>query len=245
MKNIITFINPKKKFDAESKALVKIQIDNSLSLGWSLEDIWLITNFDYQYGRLKALVFGDNLYCDYSPISTKIPVIVDLFERGLIGDELYWAHDIDAFQLVDIPEAEIELGTADMGLCDYGRMPKFAGGSIFFKKSARDIFERIKETMDEHQAVDENAVTYLTANDEHIRDRIKKMNISYNFLSYNVQSCYAMAIKPIRVAHFHPLKKQRQMGIKKPIDFYKGSNKIGVQLIPDRLIKIFDYHGVR
>ncbi len=246
MKNILMYVNPKRCFDEEAEKLIKIQIDNSLDLGWARKDIWLATNFWFEYNGIVSLVVEDDLYCSYSPISTKIPVVLKLFDYGMIDeDELYWMHDLDAFQLDRFPCHEVELNTEDMALCDYGRMPKWAGGSVFFKKSAHDLFKRIYEVMEERQCVDENAITYLTTTHGNISFRIRKQNISYNFLPYNIRSCYAMAIKPIRVAHFHPLRPQRQTGILKPLDFYKGDNKISTQILPDRIIKIFDEHGVK
>lgn len=244
MKNLLIWIHPTKWFDKESEILVKVQIDNSSELGWKKEDILLVTNFNYEYGGVKALVVGDESYCDHSPISGKVSTIVNLFDRGLIGDELYWSHDFDAFQLEVIPESEIALGETDMGVCPFARKPKFAGGSLFFKKSARDIFEKINEVMDEHKAVDENALTYATDKDAELKKRIKVMNISYNFLPYNVVSCYRMAVKPIRVAHFHPFGVIRQLGGQNGLEFFKGKNKLNRPLITERLIKIFDTHGV-
>ena len=248
MKNVLIYINPERKFDEESAALIKVQIDNSLALGWDEEDFLIFTNFDYAYNGVKSITLGEEAFCTYSPISTKVTAIHALFNRGFIErDTLYWAHDLDAFQLVPITESEIRIGlvTEDMGMCDYGRMPKWVGGSVFFKKGAWDIFRRIHEVMDKHQAVDEPAMYNLTTTDEGINRRIKKLNISYNFQSANIHSCYKMAIKPIRVAHFHPLREQIKMGIKKPLDFFKGEIKINTQLIPDRLINLLSNQGIK
>lgn len=245
MKNLLIWIHPEKRFGDESKILVKVQIDNSLDLGWKKEDILLITNFDYEYNGIKALVIGDEGFCVHSPISTKTTTIVNLFERGLIGEGLYWSHDFDAFQLVEIPETEIELGNADMGACPFARKPKFAGGSLFFKKGARDIFEEIKKVIVEHQAIDENALTYITERDTGLKKRVKTMNISYNFLPYNIVSCYKVAIKPLRVAHFHPFGGMRQLKWQNALEIFKGKNRLKMSLLPERLIKIFDEHGVK
>ncbi len=241
MKLLLFYINPKREFDEQSEKLIRIQVDNSLELGWKIEDIILTTNFEYEYSGVKALVVEDDVYCDYSPISTKVTGVLELFKRGLIEDELYWMHDLDAFQLVQILESEI---VGEFSLCDYGRLPKWAGGSIFFRGSAKDIFEKIKETMDKHRAVDENALTLLMQENEHIRNRVKKNNISYNFLPYNLRSCYKMALKPLRVAHFHPYQIRLKLGIPRMLDFYKGKNKLNMPLIPERLINIFNKHDV-
>lgn len=244
MKNLMIFVNPEKKFNEESKILVKVQIDNSLELGWSLDDIMLVTNFEYEYGGVKSILIDDEGYCSYCPIASKVTTIVLMFQKGMIKEnELYWAHDFDAFQIEPITEDEIDLEGAELGLCDYGRMPKWAGGSLFFRSTARELFEKTKEVMDRLQTVDEMAYGELSKSDEY-KDKLKKMNISYNFLSFNLRSCYFMAIKPIRVAHFHPLRRQRQTGIDKPLDFFKGDNKMKTPIISERLTNILERHGV-
>ena len=125
MKNILIFLNPKKCFDEESKILVKIQIDNSLELGWKKEDIILATNFHYEYNGIKSLIIDDKYFYKPFPVSTKITAIIGLFEMGIIKEEeLYWAHDFDVFQLEVITESEIELSETHMGLCKYPNMPK-------------------------------------------------------------------------------------------------------------------------
>lgn len=253
MKNLITYISPHKDFDEESKVLIKVQIDNSLDLGWKKEDILLFTNFPYEYNGIASVVVGDDGYCSYCPISTKTTAIVKLFENGLIEKgQLYWSHDPDAYQLEIIHESDIssDMGSADMALCDYGRRPKWNGGSIFFRDSARDIYEKTKELMDayktlgRHLVFDEVSLYTLTNSDEEIRKRIKKLNITYNFQSFNIRSCIKMVEKPIKVTHFHPLREQKQLSIKKPLEWFMGMNKINTPLITERLINIFKYHGI-
>ena len=45
MKNIIVFIGPEKYFYGDYGTLAKIQIDNSIDLGWETKDIIFVTNF--------------------------------------------------------------------------------------------------------------------------------------------------------------------------------------------------------
>jgi hypothetical protein len=81
---------------------------------------------------------------------------------------------------------------------------------------------------------------------EHINERIKKMNISYNFGGWNIRSCYAMAVKPIRAVHFHPFELDSYPGGANTVDFFLyGKNKINTILMPERLIKIFNQHGIK
>src|SRR3989344_2935283 len=115
MKNLLIYINPRHDFGVEEKVTVKIQIDNSLDLGWKRQDILLVTNFPYEYNAVKATIVGDENYCDSIPTTSKINTIVDLFKiqalidifkintivdlfkKGLMAGELYWYHDLDVF----------------------------------------------------------------------------------------------------------------------------------------------------
>lgn len=250
MKNLMMWIHPDKKFDDETKTLVKIQIDNSRELGWKDKDIMLFTNFDYEYGVIKANVIGDDAYCDYMPIGTKITTLFKLFDQGYIKKHtVYWMHDFDCYQLIPFKKNDIILGKVDMALCDYGRKKnKWSGGSIFFKSSAKDIFEKQLKIMTEHKCVDETALYSLTTQNPDIHARIKKLDSAYHFLPFNIKRNYRNCLKPLRIAHFHPLKSETRI-LQTPdenlFQWYCGNNKINTQLIPDRLIKIFKKHGTK
>lgn len=273
MKNLMTYVNPSKSFGEEEKVTVKIQIDNSLDLGWRREDILLATNFPYEYQGIKAIEVSDNHFRPFFPQASKISTIIDLIEKRFIKpNELYWFHDFDVFQNEVITETELELDGIDIALCDKGRMPRWGTGSVFFKSSALDIFVLIRQVSDLFQLNEEPAFNAITSNNilwateqprpenvifekfvpanipgtENLNQRVKKMNISYNFAGWNIQSCYEMAIKPIRVVHFHPLDDEAIYGGMSALDFFlHGKNKLGVKLVPERLIKIFNKHGIR
>lgn len=275
MKNILIYINPSRSFGEEEKTAIKIQIDNSLDLGWKRKDLLLITNFDYEYNNVKALVVKDDNFCTFCPAASKINAIIDLFKQNLIGsrgvkeDKIYWFHDLDAYQLQPITR-EIELDGKDILLPDFGRKPIWSTGSFFFKDSSRDIFKLIRKVVYEYKIDEERALWLLTGHNspddiytrywirkftydssrkiKNISKRIKKLNISYNFHSFNIRSNYAAALKPIRVAHFHFLERPVNPLNPKPdqIDFFlHGLNKLGVQIVPERLVKIFDSYGIR
>ena len=246
MKNILIFIHPKKKFDEESEILVKIQIDNSLELGWKKEDIILATNFNYEYNGIKSLIIDDKYFYEPYPMSNKITGIVGLFEMDIIKErELYWSHDFDAFQLEPMIESEIEINESDIGLCDYNRVDKWNGGSVFFRKGSRDIFEEIKKMMYERKARSEPVMYVLSKENKQLRERIQKMNISYNFIAFNIRSRYKEAIKPLKVVHFHPFRGIRQIGVLNALEFFKGDNKMETCFLSDRIMKIFNKHGIK
>lgn len=206
----MVYINPARAFDEDGQRLVRIQIDNSLELGWEPQDIWLVTNFPFEYGGVRATVLADEMFCSWWPPVSKINVIVELFKKGLIGDELYWFHDLDAFQQEKFSEEDVNLGNYDLGTCNYGRMPMWATGTIFFKKSARDIFELLQEICNRDHINEQRAMRQLVGYSWDDRDhkteywkRVKLMNISYNFNTCNIDSNYRQAEKPLKVIHFH------------------------------------------
>jgi len=228
MKTLLIYYNPEKKFESEYEDLTKIQIDNSLSLGWEPKDIVLVTNFEYEYRNIKALVIGKGDYEVFDQNkSSKIPIINRMFADGLIEDELYWFHDVDAFQLVPF-EMKLE---KDAGFTNHGWSKKWNAGSFFFKKEARDIFERIWEVMGELNSNEQGALTYMWQNNtDGINSRYQLINITFNIGIYYIPGNLRRADLPVKVAHFHPHKKRH-------FDLFK-------EILPERLVKIFANHGI-
>lgn len=255
MKNMMVWANPYKAFNAEESVLVKLQIDNSRELGWDDEDIWLFTNFEYEYDGIEAKILPDEACCHYKSNSTKIPSLLEIFKKGYIEEGgRYWIHDFDCYQLVPIKEDEVFFDGIDLSLCDYGRRrDKWSGGSLFFTKSAEDIFKEQYKIMDEHKCVDEPALKKLLRSKPKMRSRVRKLNSAYHFLPFNVKHNYAECTKPLRIAHFHPYKYEKRAAMrdskgkesKNLFEFYCGGNKADLQLIPDRLIRLFNKHGIK
>jgi len=230
MKNLIIYISPQKDFNQEYSKLVKVQIDNSLDLGWKKEDIILVTNFKYKYNGIQSLVVGDENYCQHAPSVSKTYTLISLFKMNLINPkELYWIHDLDNYQLQVIDEKKIrdELGDCVVALQDYGATrTRWSTGSIFFNSRALKVFEDIKKFADEFQIVEEKALCHMG------KDGFKKINHTYNFTSLNIRTSYRKADKPIVNIHFHPTQEM--------INFFMyGKNQLSIVLMTDRLIKIF------
>jgi len=228
MKNLLIFNSPNRLLPPEYQELTKIQIDNCLSLGWKTSDIIFAANFDYEYRGVKSIVVGGYEVFDQNR-STKIPVINELFDKGLIENDIYWFHDFDAFQLVPF---EIKLDK-DAAFTDHGAYSKtWNAGSFFFKKSAKDIFLWIWEYMNLRGTNEQNALTYMWENNINgINDRYKKMNITYNIIIYRIPENLKNAELPVKVAHFHPHKKRH-------LDLYRN-------FLPERLMAIFNKYGIR
>ncbi len=252
MKHLLVYLSPVREMDNQSRGFLKAQIENSSELGVRSSDIVLITNFGLKIDGVEAQVIDDRWFSAYSPISTKVSAMVGAFEAGLIGRDLYWLHDLDAWQCTPIEEGEIgiipgrlRVGPWDMAVCYFGRLKKWSGGSIFFRSEARDIFEATYERMYRKELIDEVALTEVAFDDEDIHNRIKRLNPTYNFVPFNIGTCWERAVKPLKVAHFNPFEGVRKARIPNLLKFYKGDNRLGVQFIPNRLISLFERHGIR
>lgn len=241
MKNLLIYLSPDHKFNEEYEKLAKIVIENSLNY-WRKADIMLVTNFPYEFAGVVATLVGDETICPFYMYSGKINAFINLYNSGLIT-ETCWYHDFDAYQLE--PFDDIDLAGVDVGFTDYGYRLNWNGGSSFLKPGAKDIFVWMKELMyaypdktlvnhiEAYKAYsDEVAIKKLTdQNFNNINDRIKRINISYNFNlnPLTIKNCYEQAIKPIKVLHCH------QHRLKK--------SKFGQDLFNKNLIYLFKKYG--
>jgi len=201
MKNLLVYVNPSKEFGEHYERLIKMQIDNSLRLGWDRKDIILATNFDYEYYGVKSLVVPDSCYCGHRPRATKANVVCYLLEEGLV-DDLCWYHDPDAFQLIPF---KIDLEGKDVGFVMY-KEGEWNSGSFFFTPTSKDVFGWIKQHMYKYRRQDEHALYFLTRKNVHnINSRIKVLNCTYNLCRIRgTNDYYELADKPINVFHFDP-----------------------------------------
>jgi len=240
MKNLLIYVHPNKKFDELNEKLVKIQIDNSLELEWAVEDIILVTNFPYEYRGVRSFVV-DKGYCLFKDTATKATTIAHLFEIDFFEDYLYWAHDLDAFQLEPITEDELGLDGLDAGFNDYCRIPQWQLGSFFFKRTAKDILMAVGAGV-RPGFHDEFVLGKLTKeNFNDVNSRIKRLNTTYDFGLRKIAECYEKANKPLKVLHFQPYSKLLPT---LDIAMY-GKNRIKKPLMNERLIRIFERHGIK
>ena len=199
MKNLLVYINPDKKFDKIYEKLVKVQIDNSLKLGW--ETVVLVTNFPYEYRGIESIQAPDDTFCTVLEMASKVTAICWMFEQGLIEDDIYWLHDFDAFQQREITEKELEMEGYDIAICDYGWKDRWNFGSVFFRKSSRDIFEEIKEVIYRLNVSEEEAL-YLLSKGK-VGSRLRRLRVAYNIVKQRVEYEMEHDDDPV-VYHFHP-----------------------------------------
>lgn len=272
MKQLLIHITPAKKFIGEDSPAVKIQIDNSLSLGWKREDIMLVTNFRFEYNGVRSIFVEDSCFCDFYPPGSKYKTILNLYGHGIFQkDEIYWLHDMDCYQAEHIDDKEVVFDGVDMALTDYGYQDRWSTGSIWFRESARDIFEAANYVMHKYKTGDEQALMAVTNRTsekvatkfklyykpedipevKNLDTRIRKLNKSYNFSFVRLKKCYEDSIKPLKVVHFHlggnawANKKLPKFLLEGKLrTFMYGENELKKVLMPNRLIKIFRYHRI-
>ena len=240
MKNLLVYIRFDHDFAGDCKLSSKIQIDNSLDLGWKKDDIVVVTNFPWKYNGVKAVVVGDEHWYDKRPRSIKTAVIPFLIDEGIIEKrKIYWNHDFDAYQLNPFDESKLGLVGFDAGLTDYGWKERWCLGSYFVKSTAKDIFDLARPII--YQDIeDETAMMELTQNPD-IAKRCKRLNVTYNFGMRNIELNFAKAKKPLKALHFHPYDRGTL-----PLDvFMRGKNGLNKPLMNKRLIKIFKSHGIK
>ncbi len=96
---------------------------------------------------------------------------------------------------------------------------------------------RLADTINETKLEDERAMVKLT--NENALSGFKKLNITYNFGMRKIGHNYKIADKPLRVVHFHPQSRGREV-----LDsFMYGKNKLGFPLMNSRLIMLFKKYG--
>lgn len=252
MKNLLVYVNPNKEFTDDTLVMSKLQIDNSLALGWKREDIIVVTDFPFKYNGVTALVIGKDFYVGWDKQSSKLPVITYMLNNDMLDkNTTYWYHDWDAYQDQPITEEELELDNYDIGFTNYCYKVHWNCGVFFFKTTAKDIFNLWNEKMFERKKrrrADEKALKFLTDYGFIKRERYKIMNTTYNFPYKDVSFGWLKARKPIKVLHFHPYSEDNwdhKLPDKVLNTIMYGKNRIGQPLMSERLIKLFHAYGIK
>lgn len=249
MKSLLIYTGPQKKFSEEDLILARIQIDNSLDLGWKREDILIATDFPFEYNSIKSTIVPDGLYYDFDKRANKLPVVLHLIDQGVIErGELYWCHDFDAYELNKIDEEELGLENFDLGLVPYFYKPEWQFCSFFFRSGAKDILDLLDKTTRARPHSgrnNEKTLTKLIKNNAIDQKRYKKLNVTYSIPKRYLDTVFREATKPLKVLHFRPSDKDILMPDSALNMFMYGKNSLKIPLMNDRLIKIFTSHGIK
>jgi hypothetical protein len=225
MKSIIVCNLKTPKHLKHYKKYIHGQIDNSLLSGWDKEDIIFATNFPYSYRGVESVVIPFN--CDFCLTGSKVFAMVELFNAGLITENA-WLHDLDLWQThkFEFPE-----DIADVGMTRY--IGRWQGGSVFLKPTSKDVFVRITERIRQENSRKEEPIIKLVFKEDKFKDRVTKIDGSYNVGATGFENRYNDCQKPIKAIHMHP---------HRGTDFYRniaGMNRLGVKTVDSDLLDIF------
>lgn len=182
-----------------SKAInltLKVQIENTLDCGWKPGDILLIANFDFKFMGVQSLKIDLNDFCW---TGSKIFALKWYFDNNEIKD-IIWARDLDCWNNAYFTCPEFD---GDVGGVQYSN-PKWNGGSIFWKSSSKDIIEEIAKELTENKAIKEEPLLNQIFKSKDYRNRISKLDHTYNVGCSGFVPRYKRSIKPIKVCHFNP-----------------------------------------
>jgi len=225
MKNIIVCNLKNENYLDHYRKYIHGQIDNSLRLGWKEEDIIFATNFPYSYRGINSIVF--DLDCDFCMTGSKVFAMVKLFEAGLITENA-WLHDLDLWQTCnfDFPE-----DIAEVGMTRY--IGRWQGGSVFLRPNSKDVFSRITERIRQEKSRKEEPVIKLVFNESKFKDRVTRLDNSYNIGATGFEKRYVNSQRPTKAIHMHP---HRSTDYNRNI---AGMNRLGVKTVDTNLLNIF------
>lgn len=233
-------------FTDEDEKLIKIQIANSLDLGWKREDIWLITSFPFEYRGIEAAVIESEVGYDFDAKANKVAVALYLLEHlTLDPEEVIWCHDLDAFELHSVKDTNLE--GRDLGFVHYFYKPEWCLSNFFFTPKAIDILKLLNKTMIERPwktRNNEKTLTWLIKHGKISENRYKKLNVTYNIAKRCLETIYKEADKPLKVLHFRPSDKDITMSEVALNMFMYGKNNLKIPLMTSRLIDIFNNYGI-
>jgi hypothetical protein len=228
MKNVMIYniVDQNRRHDNEELyKLFKCQVDNAFQYGWSISDIVIGTNFNFEYKGVRSYLLTD--ICTFNIFNNKWYGMCELMKKGILNDN-FWFHDQDNWQINDIsfPEFNGEIGAAT-----YVRTPEWNTSAVYVKNTALPIIEYIVESMKmnpiQYQS-DENWIAFLRQHSE-IKDQLYTLNtqycVGYTYLDDRIKS----AEGPIRSLGFVPDTKSYEAFLDR-------------DLIPENLLKIFKKH---
>ena len=177
------------------EVLLKAQIENSVEVGWKPNDIILLSNFDFEFMKVKAQKI---LLNDFCLTGSKMFGLKYLFDNDIIKDKI-WAHDLDCWQNASFECPKFK----HVGIACYSTS-KYNGGSLFWKKEAKDIVEEIIRIKTENKEDKEEPTLNKVLKSKEYKKRVTIVNNTFNVGCSGYVKRWNRSIKPIHVCHFHP-----------------------------------------
>jgi len=195
MKNLMVLNHrPTSRFTVESlELLAKVQIENSIDLGWRPKDILLFSNVDIDYLGVKSIKTDLNDFC---LTGSKMFAVQHALKDH---DDIIWAHDLDAWQNVWFYPPKFK----DVGIACYSNK-KLNGGSVFWKRSSADMVDEVVKSLRENNESREEPTLNKILKQNQFKDRTTVINHTFNVGCSGYAVRYDKALKPIHVCHLHP-----------------------------------------
>ena len=219
------------------------QVDNSLHYGWHINDIVIVSNFDFEYRGVTNTRL--RVECDYNVWANKFYAIRQLFEDGMLDD--LWLHDYDVWQIDQFKFPEFD---GMMAGCPYDHNhPNWNGGSFFFSKDGytlvqyicdfyeinKDIISKYDDGRGPKWFSDEIIIEQLRTIPE-LQNLFSPLTPQYNLGMTYFNSRYQYANKPIKAIHVKLLDSASR-------DKFESLAYDIKDIIPTHLNKIINIYG--
>ena len=180
---------------------LRAQIDNSIRLGWDVNDIILGTNFEFEYKGVKNYLLTN--VCEWSGFNNFWFGALELVKQGIIKDK-FWLHDHDSWQIAPMEFPEF---TGIVASAEYGGTPEWNCGSIFFNENCLVVLEYIVDTLTINKYVevssDEIFINFIRRNSTY-KDQFTSINSRWNIGMTHSNLRLNNAVKPAIVLSFKP-----------------------------------------
>jgi hypothetical protein len=178
MKNIMA-VSPKKYSREELERALRAQIDNSMRLGWDVDDIMIVADFDFKYEGVSSLRMKIPRFLRSN---VKSFVMMELLESGEMTDDEAWLHDFDAWQLTPFGRMYFD----DVGVVVYRppgekiTYPRVHGASVFYRPSSIDLVRIIVDKIVLQKASKEEPIMSVVLGENKSRISILGCNFNLN-----------------------------------------------------------------
>jgi hypothetical protein len=223
VKNLVVYVlEDPSRVESGVERFLRLQVELALLHGWPADDILLFTNFPFEHRGVSARVTAP-------PSRPKTARVTSFYKTWCIlrvldeigDDEWVWYHDADAFQLQPISGPP---GSRPLAFTLYATRQRLLvqGGSLFFDRRSRPVFEWVWSALTEHGCRKDEFALTDAASVADFADCFELLDGSWNLGTTDFELRYQVAERPIRVVHFHP-ERERHRRV-----FVEARNGLGV-----------------
>lgn len=186
-----------RSFDSKKRLLqiLRCQIDNCLDLGWSTDEIVVMSNFEFEYNGVKTIISKLNEFCATGSKMFGLRAFLENTDyKGIM-----WSHDLDVWENIKLVEPEFK----DIGIAQYSN-GKYNGGSLFWRiPESSNIIARICKDIEEGNLEREEPTLNTVLKSKEYKNRVTVVNNTYNVGCSGYAVRFMKSEKPLKVCHFH------------------------------------------